>query len=182
MMLALQSILSSITCAPYRNVLSDTTGFTDADSAQIADLALQCPFVGGRGVYKARTLYALWLQQDYNDIDICNNVGVYKGAKGLFDEENEALKNVQLKDFEQKVILHPNPTTGIVQVSYYFENGAEGVLRVLDLYGRTVTELPLEAGKTKAVFNICNHASGMYYYHVLVNGEQISSGKLLLNK
>ncbi|MBK8330492.1 MAG: hypothetical protein IPL09_13750 [Bacteroidetes bacterium] len=61
---------------------------TEDDSTIIANLAAQCPYIGGTAVYKARSLNAMYNPAIlYDDIKICNNVGVYKN--GSDNEENE---------------------------------------------------------------------------------------------
>ncbi len=64
----------------YLDVL--TQGWQDlstADLEQLEELALSCPFVNGSAVYKARSLFShIQPGISYNDLEICNAVGVYK--------------------------------------------------------------------------------------------------------
>lgn len=159
---------------------------TQEDSAAIATVALQCPFLGGAAVYKARGLYALFIPpMMYDDIDICNAAGVYKGGPGLHDEENATLMNMQpfVDQAEDIVSVSPNPTTGNIIVTYQVPRGTTSIyIQIFDLYGRELTNKSLDPYGTSGNVELNNYANGIYYYRFSVNGVQKASGKIMLNK
>ena len=151
------------------------------DSAAIGSLALQCPWIGGSAVYKARMMYALFVNETYDDIDICNNAGVYKGGNGIFDEQNAAIAMLHFpSSYEKQIAVYPNPTTGKITVKYLM-NGDEVVhFEVLDLQGRLIKEAQLNPMMGAQTIDLGNPAAGTYYYRLVVNGIQKTTGKLIL--
>ena len=76
--------------------------------------------------------------------------------------------------------VFPNPTTGEVTVQYQM-NGDENVyFKVVDVLGRTVSDARLDPSLTSQSIDLGNHATGTYYYRLMVNGTQKATGKLIL--
>lgn len=156
-----------------------TDSLNNAEQETIAQMALQCPFIGGAAVYKARMLNALY-QSDilYDDLDICNNQGVYKGSgKGLFDEENDMLAQINathVKDFK----IYPNPSSGLIFVEY----DQSGELEVMNLLGQKVVAYKLTNNKASLTLSTKNMPEGIYIYRYIVNGKTENTGKLVLTK
>lgn len=145
----------------------------------IGQMALQCPLVGGAAVYKARTLYSLYRPAVlYDDLDICNSQGVYKGiGKGIFDDENSLLAG-QNVDAVSGFKIYPNPTTGMLTIVYTHS----GKLEVTDMVGRKIASCQLMGNKTTFSLPVEKMTSGIYLYRYMVNDKQIEIGKLVLIK
>ena len=77
--------------------------FTANKSVLSVSSALSAVQTNSTAVYKARALYAMYAPASmFDDIKICNAVGVYKNGggndepqKGIFDDENVFLKGGQ---------------------------------------------------------------------------------------
>jgi len=135
--------------------------------------------VGGAAVYKARTMYALYVNLDYDDLDICNNQGYFKGSHGFFDEENAALSMQYLPSTAQKHIsIYPNPNSGKFTVQYMLEQGEEGKVQITDLQGRLIEEVVLNPMLSFQQMDLSKQASGIYFYRFVVNGLTRYSGKI----
>ncbi|QLH44670.1 MAG: hypothetical protein HWD58_03005 [Bacteroidota bacterium] len=83
------------------------------DFEQLEELALSCPFVNGSAVYKARSLYAhIRPGISYNDLEICNAVGVYKSSLGNSTDGNN-------DEESSNIIVYPNPTHSELQIYFH---------------------------------------------------------------
>lgn len=176
---ALQETNEALINTLYADYLSNGQDSLDDDEiAAIAQMALQCPFVGGAAVYKARMLNALY-QPDilYDDLDICNNQGVYKGGKGLFDEENSLLTNQGIETLHN-FKLYPNPTNGAFTIEYV----KPGTLQVTDILGRRVATYNLPDNKASFSLPVEKMSSGVYVYRYMINGKQEAVGKIIFMK
>lgn len=155
----------------------DSFSLTTIDS--ILELAGQCPLVAGEGVYLARALAALFgSPTHYNDLEICNNAGVYKGAKGIFDKENDELRNHNFSSpGSTKGIfrIYPNPSHGIITVEC--EGG--GDIEIYDMTGRLMKAAKLNTLFGKLTVDLALN-SGVYIYRHLKQGVELHSGKLIL--
>lgn len=78
----------------------------------------------------------------------------------------------QLKAFE----LYPNPTTGILNVAYESNQKGNASLTILDLTGRTVRQISLDAekGMNKHRLELASLPQGAYLLRVRTEGNQIT--------
>jgi hypothetical protein len=161
---------------------------TAQDSIFIETLANQCPYIGGTAVYKARMLYALYNPASmFDDISLCNSIGVYKngGGSGLFDDENNYLKSLKPKqndlvNSENQFILYPNPASTTVTIGYKLQPSEKGDVIVYDLLGRAQMKIDLDYNINKVSVNILSLPQGIYTYKYFVNNVQKEAGKLLI--
>lgn len=160
--------------------------FSEADIALIENLALQCPYVGGTAVYKARNLFALYRpMQSYEDIDICNAVGVYKNGKGLFDDENALLDSLATTNISTLIALntikvYPNPATEQITFEYTALTDENSSIELFDLTGRKVKEIELPKNSNKVNLMVDNLAQGVYTYKQIKGGRQVNAGKIII--
>ncbi|MEZ5045907.1 MAG: T9SS type A sorting domain-containing protein [Chitinophagaceae bacterium] len=158
--------------------------FTEQEAQLIQNLAMQCPYIGGIAVYKARSLYALYNPMlAYEDMDICNAAGVYKGAKGLFDDENAMLDTLGQgninKFIDDLFKIYPNPASTSVTVEYSLQSEAS-ILQLFDLTGRIVKEITLPKGTSKTEFRVTDLVTGVYTYKQILHDRSAKTGKLLI--
>lgn len=156
------------------------------DWEDIESIAQECPFVAGNGVYKARTLLShLNPLRFYNDLNVCNAVGMYKGGSGLFEQEDEELfgntsNNAILKSLVKEAIkLFPNPSDDVVNVSYKISGLNVGMLQIIDIHGRVCKVIQLPSGDNTIPFSIADLSSGVYTYKFIVNKAILNIGKFV---
>lgn len=160
---------------------------SQAENEWISTLAWECPYVAGNAVFKARMLYMRinpWAH--FNDLSICNAVGVYKNGTGLFDEENAELDNTAQQHGLQVIYaveknsikLYPNPATDQVNVSYNVNPYDNSALELLDMQGRHIQTIHLPAYNNKVSFSIAEWSNAVYTYRFVVNGVVKENGKL----
>jgi hypothetical protein len=139
-------------------------------------------------VYKARMLYALYNPASmFDDITICNSIGLYKNGNGngLFDDENNYLKSLKQKssilaNSENQFILYPNPASSIITIGYTLQPNEKGDVVVYDILGREQIIINLDYNINKVSVNISSLAQGIYSYKYVVNNVQKQAGKLLI--
>jgi hypothetical protein len=160
------------------------------DKNFIHDLANQCPYIAGSAVYKARTLIAIYNPMImFYDIEICNNVGLYKTNNssnvedGLFKKENVYLKNFKKTPTEIRktpdFVVYPNPNSGIINLIYELLPNKNGHLIIYDVLGNKLIEVPLAISSTKTMINIKNLSSGVYIYRFFIGDVTIYFGKFI---
>ncbi|MFM2192159.1 MAG: hypothetical protein RLZZ118_1116, partial [Bacteroidota bacterium] len=83
--------------ATYLQILKNGVENLEAEKReQLSTLAAQCPYLAGEAVYKARAILQPFEPlKVYDDLDICNNAGVYKTTND-YQLENEALFTTNL--------------------------------------------------------------------------------------
>jgi hypothetical protein len=144
----------------------------------------KCPFVGGTAVYKARSLNTLYNPGAYyEDMEICNAVGIYKNGKGLFDDENEALNEMNSQTgklgIDNLLKLYPNPASTQVNISYRTKDLQDSELKLYDMSGRFIVEVHLPASASNVSVNVENIASGVYTYKQMIGVQILSTGKFV---
>lgn len=165
--------------------------FNAVDKLFISQLSLQCPFVAGNAVYKARSInYFLNPYAIYDDMKICNAVGVYKQDTDnncnqctSIDYEEESLTQIkanpdvmQLK--ESEMIVYPKPASNSINIKY--NEKVETEFRIIDITGRIVMKVLLSNDANKVSVNVENLSSGVYTYQQLGHGKLKNSGKLII--
>jgi len=80
---------------------------------------------------------------------------------------------------------YPNPFNPVTVIRYQLSAAGNVTLKVYDIKGREISTLineRLQAGIYGVNYNAGNLPSGIYYYNLVINGELISSKKMLLIK
>ena len=132
-------------------------------------IAEQCPYEGGRAVYRARFFISLFDDAKvYDDDKICHDNGYERIAK------NESIKTL---DF----IIKPNPASEQFQV--IIPNHSNEVIEVelTSLIGATVFRSEKINANT-ITLNAQNYPSGVLNVKVLSNGVLIGVKKLVVIK
>ncbi len=176
----------------YLKILSyGLDSLTSEDSIRIEELAIQCPYIGGTAVYKARALYAMYSPASmFDDIKICNAVGVYKNGntgndkgKGIFDNENAFLKSLN-PQFDKKVLMendlliYPNPANNQINIRY--KNKKDSKLQIVNMLGNIEMEISLAKENQQVSVQTHSLHTGVYIYRQIENTAVIKSGKLII--
>jgi len=98
----------------------------------------------------------------------------YSGTTGL--EDIPANKNFVSKPY-------PNPATDHISFSYNLASaGSSAELRFYNMLGSQVKTVVLNETRATKKININDLKSGLYFYTLIINGKNISSNKLMINK
>jgi hypothetical protein len=156
----------------YLDVLTQGwQSLSSADFEQLEELALSCPFVNGSAVYKARSVFA-YIQPGltYNDLEICNAVGVYKNAIGSTSNEDQLVE-------ELSVLIYPNPANEQILLQTSITDGAMHVL-VYDMTGQLVQTSRLTIKNGSTVMPLMSISAGLYNLQIEF-GNQIKYAKFI---
>jgi hypothetical protein len=135
---------------------------------------------GSNGVFKARYLNAYFNPNShYDDIGICNAVGVYKTTDSTVQKEEELLSGNNTK----KTILfklYPNPTNGFVYIEYELKQTDVAMLQIIDLLGNEISTFNIDCNKRKMKIFLPEITTGIYIARFVVNNKNIEIQKLII--
>jgi N-acetylneuraminic acid mutarotase len=94
--------------------------------------------------------------------------------------ETEGINTI--KNDNINVNVYPNPTNGVVNITYANLSAENAQLVITDVLGRTLSQYNIigKQGKLSIDESLLN--SGVYFYRVNSNGVSLISGKLLIEK
>jgi hypothetical protein len=136
---------------------------------QIFSVASQCPYKGGKSVYRARHFVNLFNDTiEYDDESVCSQVGIFR--KGSKNEENLS--------FAFKII--PNPANETATV--ILEGDYSGICEVdiTDVTNRNIISKNFNCEEKAYKLNTKNYPSGIYMVHILLNGKYKETLKLVI--
>jgi PKD repeat protein len=128
-------------------------------------VAEQCPYSGGKSVYRARALYRLYdSQKQFNDEFACKSTS--SNQQGVRTNE---------------INLVPNPAAERVAVYY---SSSQGVcnLQILELTGKLIKNVSLPCDKKVYEFSVYELTEGIYFVSVSNNDHLIGRKKLIVTR
>jgi hypothetical protein len=140
--------------------------------------------------YKARTMNGMFEPAAvYDDIKLCNSVGVYKNGgdnnEGLFTGESNYLQNMQpqLKSeneiLEGEFIYYPNPTECELIVKYSLLKDEKATIKVYDVLGREMISQAAKQNSKQQKINVSMLSIGIYTIQFQPATKAKQSGKFL---
>ena len=99
----------------------------------------------------------------------CADTAILTGTR-QYDNTNFAFK------------LYPNPSSGNLTIKYSVLNAHQVEFRVIDMFGRLINSVNMDAQTDEMTINETSLGNGMYFYQVLDSGKLISSGKFIIAK
>ena len=86
-----------------------------------------------------------------------------------------------LQKTEYRLEIYPNPATNWITVQYsVFPNDGECKMIVIDNFGRRIEELSLSSATNNISIDVQDWNRGLYFIHLSVNGENVSSSKIVV--
>jgi Secretion system C-terminal sorting domain len=140
----------------------------ETDYAQLYEIATQCPYSGGEGVYQARALLAAIRQPVYDDIAACEQQTIDWKLMPVGSHKALTIQAV------------PNPASD--EVTFYLDHSIPNETTQLSLYdalGKPVGNYTFSGNTLHC--DISHLAAGLYYYQAQV-GTVSLSGKLSILK
>lgn len=121
---------------------------------------------------------------DYNNLAICNAVGVFKNGKGLFDDEDSLLNGLSGSSIKEnhairlsdEFSLYPNPSNGNINIQYNFITEASIIF--YDIIGREVYRTHLIKGLNTVKIQLPRLVSGIYTFVVRRENNVTLAGKI----
>jgi hypothetical protein len=147
-----------------------SSNFTTTDQAQLYTIAHQCIYQGGRAVYEARSMYALYSDEVYDDIALCNAVGI----QARTTKPRDKVESIT----EQMVKIYPNPTSDNITISTNKINSILNI-EIIDVLGRTVQNEKTTNNISTLHLNV---SEGVYYIRIHDGDVLVLSQKLVVVK
>ncbi len=141
----------------------DTPTVDSLTLLQLYNLAYQNGIQGGEGVYMARAML---------NLDVEDAVNVMRMAQSQTSKKDNDV-------FACKV--YPNPSTGIFYVSYLLDVNKTGNFVLTDATGRNLKEVKLNQNSSLLKIDFTSYEGGVYYYQ-FNNGNKKQSGKIVIVK
>lgn len=146
--------------------------FTGAQLSTLENIAFQCPYVGGKAVYRARALYRLVIDTTFNNQALCN-LAAPNGKD--FNEE--------LEDGTGLFKVFPNPAQHQVTITSDASETEHTMLFTLyDQLGRAVKSFKLEKGRQNWELDISDVAEGVYILSSIYPKEVVWNEVLIIGK
>lgn len=130
--------------------------FSSADSMTLEMIALQTYADAGEGVYAARVMLAMQVDED----------GM-SGSRYGAEMEEEAINTME---------IFPNPATDHVTVASNLAEGQSGVVEITDIQGKVVLSMRATAGIT--TLDVSGLDNGLYFVQLVIDGELVETNKL----
>jgi hypothetical protein len=175
----------------YLNYLQNGTEEWDIeDMMRIENLANSCPYLEGNAVYKARNMYAMFVPGLFFDnLEICNNAGVFRTKDSTDYQKEEALLNADLEmlpdDQEifvnNEIKIYPNPADDILNVEYDIAKTSKGEFKIFDVQGNLLQTNKINANNKKAIIQLPPLVKGLYLSQFVENGIITFIGKFVVN-
>ncbi|HBS86576.1 MAG: hypothetical protein A2W91_20360 [Bacteroidetes bacterium GWF2_38_335] len=136
---------------------------TEIEVEQIREIANRCP--AGLGTANAQSLLMLLFGEKVPEcpLDIETRSLTIKQNDSVIEDDTD---NNDLWLGEN----YPDPFNDKTVIEYSVPKSIEGKIVVVDTYGRTVLEYPIESNKNQLVIEKANFVPGLYSYSLLVNG------------
>ncbi len=152
----------------FLDVIADKIfAFETEQFSKLEDVANQCPYSGGKAVYKARALLKI-ADNDlhWNDADICNG-----SPKESFDS-----------NVGNQFLIFPNPSDNIITLKYLIADSSECKIILKDILGRQLQQYTLETKNSTISIGLKTYPAGIYLLSLLNNENEHFIGKVSLVK
>ena len=141
----------------------DTPTVDSLTLLQLQNLAYQNAIQGGEGVYMARAML---------NLDVEDAVNVMRMAQAMQNKKDNDAFNCK---------VYPNPSTGVLYVSYLLEINQTGNFILTDATGRNLKDISLNQNSNLLKIDLSAFEGGVYYYQ-FNNGNSKQSGKIVIVK
>ncbi|HOZ91149.1 MAG TPA: T9SS type A sorting domain-containing protein [Bacteroidia bacterium] len=173
------SIITSNTPDEYEKEMCDveiayqTGGKAELQSrySQVLNIAIQCPHVGGKAVYKARSFMALLNDSiEYDDVSVCTQAGYRKAATN--EPANEVIKG--------NISIIPNPANEVITVT--LSDDISGICKILfyDVVGKLILSKELDCNKKTHSLSVKNLSEGVYTVKAKIANQNSKQFKLIV--
>jgi len=137
--------------------------------SQLIDIANQCPFEGGKAVYRARALLsAINSDVAYDDLSICLSEGIYRSV------------NTSLIKAKQEIILKPNPTSEYTEVLFSGYEIGICTLSIFNEVNQVVGSFQFNCADKKFRLNTANFSPGVYTVRIVIDNADVVTSKLII--
>jgi len=139
--------------------------FTEEERITLENIATLTPYLGGEAVYSARVMVDLFPEE----------MGVAYRTDGSTSQEYEF---AALKDHFK---LYPNPANDVITISFDEIKSLDGLsFSIYNSLGQEVLREDLNINDVRFTIDVSQLQSGLYFYHLNRNGENILKDRLVI--
>jgi hypothetical protein len=144
------------------------------NKTSLQNLALRCPHIEGSVIYSARSLFNSLFPENYTIFqDVCAGSGLYKSLDSNFLDKKE-------NKFE--VIVFPNPTNDVINISTNLSKDEEIEIIITDLAGSNVLKQKCVTNNSNCFVSMANISDGLYYVTIKNKHFDAIIKKIILKK
>lgn len=130
------------------------------------DIANQCPYDGGKSVFKARNLYSLINPGHFfDDMSLCDTA-----------ESPRITNQIQGISFN----IYPNPTSNTVAISYTITDHRNVDFVVENILNETIYKVRVNPNNTIMSLDFKDQAAGVYLFKFQEESAMLGSGKIIV--
>ncbi len=135
----------------------------------IDNIAHQCPYTGGKGVYKARSLYALFYPFElYYDTEVCASQNI------SWRKHNPISSN------KSYINIYPNPAKDYITIDFSTQSEVNRQFFLYDIVGRNVLFYTISANEISTNIPLGKLAKGMYQVRIISQEHPNYTTKLII--
>ncbi|HFA50873.1 MAG TPA: T9SS type A sorting domain-containing protein, partial [Bacteroidetes bacterium] len=134
---------------------------TPAQTTTLEGIIYQCPNYGGNAVFKARAIYSLENDVEYDDGQLCGEVAGRASNDLTTDAKPKAFK------------LYPNPANDRLNIVLGEMEDTGATLQVADVTGKTVRQYELPSEQSRYSFDTSDLAEGIYFIKIMQGKKQL---------
>ncbi len=172
------SIITSNTPDEYEKEMTDveiafqTGGISELQSrySQVLAVAVQCPHVGGKAVYKARSFIVLLNDSiEYDDVSVCTQEGYRKAAN-----------NEQTKEGGESITVVPNPASNNVIVQLTGIDDGICRIQIKNVLNEIVYTSEFNCREKQHFIHLNSLSEGMYAIDIKAGNKKSIVSKLTI--
>ncbi|MCI1266074.1 MAG: T9SS type A sorting domain-containing protein [Saprospiraceae bacterium] len=148
----------SVNTIMLEKMIAGLWSFNESEKAQIESIAVQCPYIGGEGVYRARALAANYSVNRYNDEITCTNP--------LPIEKIDS----RIKETKNEIVIFPNPVSDELTIMNNEQLITKIVIRSME--GKSLSSNEVKDGVNQINIHTEGFNSGVYLAEIsLMDGS-----------
>lgn len=147
--------------------------FTQADTNEIINHAMQCPFTGGKVIYQIRALAMLFCDTlVFDDEVLCAPQASARNSNGAANSDKKDLFNC---------FAEPNPAADFID--FKMEGVAEfDVIKIFDSLGKQIKVFKCPGKMNTNRISLIYLSNGLYSYKILLENEVVGKGKFIISR
>ncbi|MBL0050363.1 MAG: T9SS type A sorting domain-containing protein [Bacteroidetes bacterium] len=163
-----QNALDLVMLILNHNGVIDGRLLNQADRQIVESIAHQCPFKGGKAVYRARAI--VWTYNPamiFDNDDLCNDGAFFRNG---------------IMPSNYAFYVAPNPTNENTIFYYQLQDYDNVNLQIVDVDGKVISTVDLDTKKAHANLDVVNFANGIYTIKILARGSLIGCARIVIIK
>ena len=147
-------------------MLSSDWSFSESERAIVLNIANQCPLYGGEGVYRARSLAAIWSLNRYEDNEICIQALSQRSKSTII------IPNLIIE-------MYPNPVTDLLTFTSSIENIKLETVELMNVDGKIINIDDVIKPASELTISTSGLINGIYLTRLKLSDGQVINKKFI---